>query len=454
MSSSKKRSVLTSKKYRSLKSRRIPIHDSLLAESPSQDRSVSLVESVAAISSSNCTVSSYSNQLYSIVPCSKGIDMDIIRCALFDPTFFKSNTASIISKASQCSFVDFVDHSSKTTHLRAAKSVGKSINPNKSERYTQSTISSFISPSKTANSLLDHISNGATSSLLSDKSRCVVEDFMLLPKNKEVILLVPKCSKSRSSIIRDLDRFRVTQFGTKRTTKYHVIKGLVKSNIHLYSLLHDDISISQIKYAFKTGRDNGYGLTIQICNSNTCTNEESYNSNVSESILIKWIDVLNGRLTGLQVWSKLEKNRDFSTILNKYCSINDKSDSHQSILNYIHEDIWCDRYAMIYLLAKYYMTMNKKRRDYMKKDNGTAGELLGLQYKPQISDFNATAINSLIESTFLKSIKECYTDFTSIHSPILSQNDIYKLVEAYKSDIPEHYLIMKHMFGFNKKENW
>ena len=97
--------------------------------------------------------------------------------------------------------------------------------------------------------------------------------------------------------------------------------------------------------------------------------------------------------------------------------------------------------------------MNKKRREQLKKESDSNG-YLGVQYKPNISDFNATAINKSIENTFLKSIQECYTDFTAINTPILSRDDIDKLVNAYKESLPEHYLIMKHMFGFNKKERW
>ena len=448
MPPSKKRSMLTCSKYRALKSQRLDKPELGLVNSTCSSVSVAHVHSIDDASPPLPPKSFPSIKLYSIVAPSKGFDLSIIRSDSFDPSSYKQNIASIISRASQFSFIDFVPESisprsnDRTSDHCLNTRVGVSMNQ-------QSTITSFLSSPHCSSTSIDPRFTVSTSSLLIDKSRCLVEDFMLLPKDKPVIILLPKLAESRRKFISNITRFPVTQFGTVRSTKYYVIKGFVKSNVKYDACKDSLLTVSEVKSAFSLKRNNGYGVTIQV--SEDCVTIPRNNVSKNDTMLIKWIDVLNGGKTGIQVWSKLAKFRDFSSVLNSHCSIRDESNSHLAILTFIHQELWSDKYALMFLLSRYYMVLNKKRREQSIKLNKGSKEI-GTQYKPNISDFNANSVNSLIEKTFLKCIKECYTDFTEINSLILSTSDISMLVNEYKLKLPEHYLIMKNIFGYDKKE--
>ena len=77
MLKSKKCSLLTSKKYRALKYHYITTSNSLLVESPSNNISLPIIESIYTVSVSNTTELSKFNIGYSIISSAKGIDINL-----------------------------------------------------------------------------------------------------------------------------------------------------------------------------------------------------------------------------------------------------------------------------------------------------------------------------------------------------------------------------------------
>ena len=67
----------------------------------------------------------------------------------------------------------------------------------------------------------------------------------------------------------------------------------------------------EVKSAFKMERNNGHGLTMQLHDNYEDGSLQHKQKNTNQTILIKWFNALNTRSNGTQVWSKLDKVRDF-----------------------------------------------------------------------------------------------------------------------------------------------
>ena len=57
----------------------------------------------------------------------------------------------------------------------------------------------------------------------------------------------------------------------------------------------------------------------------------------------------------------------------------------------------------------------------------------------------------MIENVFDKAINSCFSDFSAISKPIVSVQEINSLVQAYKTNLPKHYNMMKVTLGIDKK---
>ena len=222
------------------------------------------------------------------------------------------------------------------------------------------------------------------------------------------------------------------QFGpNKRSEKFYVLSCTVKSNIHYHSIITMTMTRKDILSSFCESRNNGYGIVLQIHISNLFDRKSS-SKMAKTANLIKWIDVLQSRMTGLQVWAHLDPQRDFTSILSSKCQVSKNSDAHLlSILSYLYEEIYCDKIAMMQLLSKYYMIMNKKRREHIAKMNDNKNVAKG----PINTNNNGVSVNLMIENAFRDAIVQCYTDFTEITSPILNRDQINHLVSIYKSQM-------------------
>ena len=170
------------------------------------------------------------------------------------------------------------------------------------------------------------------------------------------------------------------------------------------------------------------------------------------SIDVKWIDILTAGSQGIQLWTDLPSIRDFQhTIVEWSKQVN--SDSEElKILSYLFEEISCDTVATMSLLSRFYLVQNnKKKQELQQRSNSTNNSILS-----QVMTLNNalySVVNNEIESTFEKAVKLCYTDFCELSSPIIDRNEIMRLVTLYKTKLHHHYLINKHLYGFDKKEN-
>ena len=454
---SKKRAVLTAKEYLKLVSKRSKTNNfssivtsDVIAASPSPNI-VPVLESTQHNSALHDGSASYY-----VYPPSKGVDLSVIRNNKHSYHSSKPNIASIMSKATQYSFVHVTDkpvaHINHQTTTLSTSRRSKPHSVNRSTSTIQTSISSYFSVIGCSNNL-SHNTRFHPLSILYGKSRCVVEDFMTLPPKKPVVIIIPTTDRNKyakpilSALSHCLHLLPIVQYGSKSSLKYYIVSGYVKSNPQYAKCIDDTLSPSEIRSAYNTARNNGYGCVINLNNiQNTCTKSKSVNVN----ILIKWIEVLNGKTDGVQVWCELEKKRDFTNNIASNCSISLESSSHTAILSYLYEEIFCDAIAIQQLLSKYYKTLNMKRREFILKLNDK-NKLKKVAISLNMGN-KYFFINETIESTFKNAIVQCYTDFSEISCPILSREDINKLVTLYKNNAQDHYIMMKNMLGFDKKE--
>lgn len=107
------------------------------------------------------------------------------------------------------------------------------------------------------------------SSILASKHRCVVEDFMMLPQGHDICLLLPKLRRKQKETtlhqnLKIVCEKSTIMFGNDRNLKYYIFTGAVQSNKYLPSILNDSITHGDIMDAFRVGRNNGYGLHIDL----------------------------------------------------------------------------------------------------------------------------------------------------------------------------------------------
>ena len=93
---------------------------------------------------------------------------------------------------------------------------------------------------------------------LVNKNRCVVEDFMFLPSNTEVTILIPKPKKSDQSIsiastinIECYDSF--FQFGNSKNTKYLIFSGSIVSSPYYDRVVSNGLTPNEISNALRSG---------------------------------------------------------------------------------------------------------------------------------------------------------------------------------------------------------
>ena len=188
------------------------------------------------------------------------------RVAYFEQHVTKANVASIISKIVNYKFIELAEVPQKPKSS-SSKALSSRRQLRSSSQKNQPKISSFLAPSKSL-STDSTICQSNIVSILHNKSRCVVEDFMKLPNGTEIAVLVPTLSskqpQSVCSIMSSLKDYNVVQFGQKCSTKYHLLHATIKSNNYLANLESEVTTLSEVMSAFNLNRNNGYGLSVSL----------------------------------------------------------------------------------------------------------------------------------------------------------------------------------------------
>ena len=79
------------------------------------------------------------------------------------------------------------------------------------------------------------------------------------------------------------------------------------------------------------------------------------NKFTTNNVQIKWIDVLQGRNDRIQVWTKLEAYRNFSSNIKQYSNTQDGKTDPFKILSFIYNKLCCDTIATQFLSSKFYL---------------------------------------------------------------------------------------------------
>ena len=96
------------------------------------------------------------------------------------------------------------------------------------------------------------------------------------------------------------------------------------------------------------------------------------------------------------------------------------------------------------------MVQNKKRCDLYYRQYDFSNKLC-LESLSDYKSSSITHLNESIDKTFQDAISECFTEFSSITSLIITREVINSLVHLYISYVPEYYQLMQKLFGFDKK---
>ena len=384
---------------------------------------------------------------YVVTDPSNGIDMCTFCLSSFTLHETKSNISAIIRKTQNYKFVELAPSTAislpKTTRSNRRSSSNSIIT-------NQPKISSFLT-SNTNNTSKQNLHQSSIITHLVNQSRCVVEDFMLLRESANVTILIPQIESYQPDAFRSLlcnnTEYNLVQFGPKSSTKYHLLPAIVKSNPYLTKLQFNLMQVTEVTSAFNATRNTGNGVTFKLNVDSTL--DLGGNKLLSNNFEIRWVDVLNDRSNGVQVWTELECTRDFSSTFKSTFSNTKSHDSHAALLSYIYEEICCDSKAVFTLLARYYHEQSIANKHELDKLNKKSSKTI-----TTLTNFNQNnymKVHNEIESVFHNAIKECYGSFTEITSPILSRSEILCLISLYKEELNVHYHVIKQMFGFDKK---
>ena len=196
-------------------------------------------------------------------------------------------------------FNDF-HHSSNILTIIGMK-INSSYHTNTSSRFNRKSSNSIPSTRSNSTPLGHHLHPSIIQEddPLSAYNRCFVEDFMMLEFGQSVVLLIPVNSHNDNieyiSMINTLQPEEYKFYNSTRATKYYIFFGDVYKNPSLDSVANG-IELRDLKDGFGHQNDGVY-INLQNTNSESC--------NFTHRTIVKWIDVLNGRCNGLQIWSKL-----------------------------------------------------------------------------------------------------------------------------------------------------
>ena len=351
----KKRATFTLADYKEAKTKRSkPNEIHSVVGTNTKTNSSSILSNEPPNLSSNVDDIVPSSNHYTITKPQHGIDMCTFRLSSFTSHQIRTNISAIIRKTQNYKFIELVP--SKPNKIPRSNRNTRN-NPCRINRaiINQPKISSFFNNNNINTTSVPSVHTSIVS-LLHNKSRLVVEDFMELKESTHVVLLVPQLEKqqppSLRSILRNNKEYNIVQFGTKSSTKYHLIPAYVKSNPYYTKLQFNLMQITEVTSAFCEKRNNGYGVSFNLCLDSTFNVGSSKLS--TSCFELQWIDVLKGLSLGIQVWAELEYCRDYSYLFKSKFNSSTIGDSQLALLSFIYDEICFDLPAVFNLLSRYY----------------------------------------------------------------------------------------------------
>ena len=147
-------------------------------------------------------------------------------------------------------------------------------------------------------------------------------------------------------------------------------------------------------------------------------------------------------MDGIQVWRHTD---EFRTVYTNYKDIHKTSRGIQALVNQLFEEVYGDRVQALHLLDCHnkliILIQNLQLNIFetsVKRSEPVVFE--GEKYHSFLRECN---------DTFDRTIKQCYTNFVVIGSPIISRSMIDTLVQSYKVNMSTHYTTFFNMFGFD-----
>jgi hypothetical protein len=115
----------------------------------------------------------------------------------------------------------------------------------------------------------------------------------------------------------------------------------------------------------------------------------------------------------------------------------------------LFDECFGDRLQAQLLVIAYYQAKNKIKQAQMNKLISTVEHIQpSLIYNGSFKD-----LMNEVDASFKKAMHSCFFEYNSITEPILSRDEVMRLVTRYKKTLPYHYKLMKEVLGFHLKEN-
>ena len=224
---------------------------------------------------------------------------------------------------------------------------------------------------------------------LSNFRRCYLEDFMVIPINTTVLVLIP----DNIDDIEDADPFSSITFGL---VTYHIYFGSILTSPERNKVLNGT-TFGEIEFGLSNGN---FGSRILL-------------KGTDNEIEVSWKEVLAGGKTGIQVW---KEGGCFRSVWVNFVNRRKKVDSCKELLGVLHLEVFGDRIQCFHLLLCYYRAVMSQQTIVTKHLKNTIAE-----YEPillQGDEF--VRVLQMIDKMYYMGLQECYTEFTSIGSPIVS----------------------------------
>lgn len=205
--------------------------------------------------------------------------------------------------------------------------------------------------------------------------------------------------------------------------------GVVSTNT-LIDNVSNGMHLSDNELGFGT---HNYGCCITFCSST---------SSDTESILITWQEVLDGK----KRFVSMEKGDIYLDVYSNFVDRSRTSQGLTGLMNSLYAKVYGDRLQCLNLIKcynraimKYQMKLVRGYEDIIYKYNPVV--LVGEVYESLLDTCN---------DSFGAAIKKYYSDFVAIGQPIINRDEINGLVELHKNKMSHHYHTMYTMMGYKK----
>ena len=154
--------------------------------------------------------------------------------------------------------------------------------------------------------------------------------------------------------------------------------------------------------------------------------------------LVVWREVLHGHDDNLQVW---EKRSHFRNLFESFRNQQTTDLGPNRFINAVHKELFCNQVQCAYMIAAFYCAQanyfpsicNKDSKVIMKPTNDSDMSISG-----DIIKFLSKRGNHIFDIN----TKQSHSNICVVSKPILSNKDIIKIIEDYKSTSLLHYQAM------------